>query len=120
MDWLFGMFGSGKGKRAGRENEMQRDRSGLAVKYPMPRKRELALEVGNGETAEKVLAQLASGEKSRSEIAEALGLSSQPWLSAAYLTPLMAQGYIAQTIPGKPRSPLQRYRLLRKGRRVLV
>ena len=46
--------------------------------------------------------------------------SSQPWLSKAYLSPLMAQGYIAQTLPKKPKSPLQRYRLLRKGKDVLA
>ena len=34
----------------------------------------------------------------------------------AYLRPLMTRGYIAQTLPKKPRSPLQRYRLSRKGR----
>ncbi|MBR2355244.1 MAG: hypothetical protein IKA69_02570, partial [Kiritimatiellae bacterium] len=33
---------------------------------------------------------------------------------------LMKQGYIAQTLPQKPKSPLQRYRLLRKGKDVLV
>ena len=65
------------------------------------------------------LALLASGEKSRSELAAELGVSSQPWLSASYLNPLMKQGYIAQTLPQKPKSPLQRYRLLRKGREVL-
>jgi hypothetical protein len=31
---------------------------------------------------------------------------------------LMAQGYIAQTLPKKPKSPLQRYRLLRKGSKI--
>ena len=30
------------------------------------------------------------------------------------------QGYIAQTLPQKPKSPLQRYRLLHKGREVLA
>ena len=45
-----------------------------------------------------------------------LGITSQPWLSRAYLSPLMERGYIAQTLPRKPRSPLQRYRLSRKGR----
>ena len=30
------------------------------------------------------------------------------------------QGYIAQTLPQKPKSPLQRYRILRKGREVLA
>ena len=44
----------------------------------------------------------------------------QPWLFKAYLSPLMAQGYIAQTLPKKPKSPLQRYRLLRKGKAVLA
>jgi hypothetical protein len=38
----------------------------------------------------------------------------------AYLSPLMAQGYIAQILPKKPKSPLQRYRLLSKGKDVLV
>jgi hypothetical protein len=36
------------------------------------------------------------------------------------LNPLMKQGYIAQTLPQKPKSPLQRYRILRKGREVLA
>ena len=33
---------------------------------------------------------------------------------------LMAQGYIAQTLFKKPKSSLQRYRLLRKGKDVLA
>lgn len=60
------------------------------------------------------------GERSRGELASELGISSQLWLSRAYLSPLMAQGYIAQTLPKKPKSPLQHYRLLRKGKDVLV
>ena len=68
----------------------------------------------------KLLAILAIGERSRGELASELGISSQPWLSRAYLSPLMAQGYIAQTLPKKLKSPLQRYRLLRKGKYVLA
>ena len=64
----------------------------------------------------RLLAILATGERSRGELASELGISSQSWLSRAYLSPLMAQGYIAQTLPKKPKSPLQRYRLLRKGK----
>ena len=86
----------------------------------MPQKYEFALEDGNGETAKRLLALLASGDKSRSEIAAELGVSSQPWLSASYLNPLMKQGCIAQTLPQKPKSPLKRYRILRKGRGVLA
>ena len=118
VDRLFGMFGSGKGKKAELAKDMQGD-PGLVGKCPMPQKHKLVLEDGDGETATMLLALLVSGEKSRSEIAEELGIASQPWLSAAYLKPLMAQGYIAQTLPQKPRSPLQRYRILRKGRAVL-
>ncbi len=120
VDWLFGMFGSGKGKKAEREREMQKNPSSLAEKFPAPRKRELELEEGNAETAARLLALLSSGAKSRSEMAAELGISSQPWLSSAYLNPLMAKGYIAQTLPKKPKSPLQRYRLRRKGREILA
>ena len=120
VDWLFGMFGSGKGKKAEREREMQGAPSCLAEKCPVPRKHELSLAEGNGGTATRLLALLASGAKSRGELASELGISSQPWLSSAYLNPLMAQGYIAQTLPEKPKSPLQRYRLLRKGKDVLA
>ena len=120
VDWLFGMFGSGKGKKADQGKEMQRTSSVLAQKCPVPRKRELSLEEGNAETATRLLAILATGERSRGELASELGISSQPWLSRAYLSPLMLQGYIAQTLPKKPKSPLQRYRLLRKGKDVLA
>ena len=120
VDWLFGMFGSGKGKKEDQGKEMQRASSVLAEKCPVPRKRELSLEEGNAETATRLLAILATGERSRGELASELGISSQHWLSKAYLSPLIAQGYIAQTLPKKPKSPLQRYRLLRKGKDVLA
>ena len=54
------------------------------------------------------------------ELASELGISSQPWLSRAYLSPLMAQGCIAQTLSRKPKSPLQRYKFLRKEKDVLA
>ena len=68
----------------------------------------------------RLLVILAIGERSRGVLASELGISSQPCMFKAYLSPLMAQGYIAQTLPKKPKSPLQRYRLLRKGKDVLV
>ena len=68
----------------------------------------------------RLLAILATGERSRGEFASELGISSQSWLSRAYLSPLMAQGYIAQTLPKKPKSSLLRYRLLREGKDVLA
>ena len=66
-----------------------------------------------------ILALLSEGEKSCVEIADALEISSKPWLSKTYLAPLIAQGYIALTIPERPKSPLQRYKLLQKGLTLL-
>ena len=68
----------------------------------------------------RLLAILATGERSMGELSSELGISSQLWLSKAYLSPLMAEGFIAQTLPKKPKSPLQRYRLLLKGKDVLA
>ena len=67
-----------------------------------------------------MLAILATGERSRGDLASELGISSQLWLARVYLSPMMAQGCIAQTLPKKPKSPLQCYRLLRKGKDVLA
>ena len=50
----------------------------------------------------RLLAMLAIGERSRGELASELGISSRPWLSMAYLSPLMAQGYIVQIMPKNP------------------
>ena len=63
---------------------------------------------------------IAGNTRDSGELASELGISSQPWLSRAYLSPLMAQGYIAQTLPKKLKSPLHRYRLLCKGKDVLT
>ena len=49
----------------------------------------------------RLLAIIVTGERSRGELVSELGISSQPWLSKVYLSPLMAQGYIAQTLPKK-------------------
>jgi predicted ArsR family transcriptional regulator len=48
----------------------------------------------------RLLAILAIGERSRGELASELGISSQSWLSKAYLSPLMVQGYIAHSFFG--------------------
>jgi len=119
VDWLFGMFGSGKGKKSEREKRAQGSPSPLARKCEIPARRELQLEGGNAETAMRLLRCLADGEKSCAEIADALGISSKPWLSKAYLVPLVSLGYVALTLPDRPKSRYQRYRLLQKGQTLL-
>ena len=44
-----------------------------------------------------------------------MALAPEKHLQMKKSTTKKAEGYIVQTLPKKPKSPLQRYRLLRKG-----
>jgi ATP-dependent DNA helicase RecG len=61
-----------------------------------------------------------TGEMTRRDIQERLGLKQREHFYAAYLTPALAAGLIERTAPDKPTSRLQRYRLTEKGREWLV
>lgn len=56
-----------------------------------------------------------AGEMKRAEIQAALGLKHEDHFRDAYLSPALAAGVIEMTIPDKPRSSKQRYRLTAKG-----
>jgi hypothetical protein len=49
----------------------------------------------------------------------ALGLADREHFSKEYLQPAITSGLVAMTIPDKPRSSKQRYRLTALGRTVL-
>lgn len=55
------------------------------------------------------------GEMTRDEIQNALGLKDRKSFRTRYLLPALAQGLIEMTIPGKPNSRLQKYRLKGKS-----
>jgi Fic family protein len=55
------------------------------------------------------------GEMSREALQAALGLLDRKSFSVRYLKPALAAGLIAMTIPDKPNSRLQKYRLTDKG-----
>ena len=57
---------------------------------------------------------------SRQEAQAALNLRSQANFRERYLLPALASGAVEMTIPDKPRSSLQRYRLTEKGRICLA
>ena len=59
------------------------------------------------------------GEMSRAEIQAELALKHLPHLRDAYLNPALEKGLIEMTIPDKPRSRLQKYRLTAAGRTLL-
>ena len=65
------------------------------------------------------LLSVIQGEMMRTEIQTRLGLKHLPHLRDAYLNPALKGGLIEMTIPDKPRSRLQKYRLTEKGRQML-
>ena len=58
--------------------------------------------------------------KTREELIEIVGVSDREHFRKTYLEPLQKTGWIEKTIPDKPTSRLQKYRLTAKGKEVLV
>jgi hypothetical protein len=56
-----------------------------------------------------------NGEMTRKEIQQKLGLKDEKHFRTAYQQPAIAQGLIEMTIPDKPNSRLQKYRITPKG-----
>jgi len=52
---------------------------------------------------------------SRKELQMALQLKDDEYFRSAYILPALRQGLIGMTIPDKPRSSKQKYRLTKKG-----
>jgi ATP-dependent DNA helicase RecG len=57
------------------------------------------------------------GELLRDELQERLGIADRKYLRLEFLVPAMEAGLVEMTIPDKPRSSKQRYRLTDLGRR---
>ena len=60
------------------------------------------------------------GEMSREALQSTLGLRDRKFSRERYLNPALAEGLIEMTVPGKPNSRLQKYRLADKGRQRLA
>ncbi len=67
----------------------------------------------------KKLFQVLIGEMSREEILSALGLKDRKSMTERYLRPALAAGLIEMTIPDKPNSRNQKYRLTTKGKQFM-
>lgn len=65
------------------------------------------------------LLEMLDGEMTREELQSALGLQDRKSFRERYLKPALAEGLIEMTIPGKPNSRLQKYRLTDKGQHWL-
>jgi ATP-dependent DNA helicase RecG len=69
-----------------------------------------------GDPVNRIVLALAAGEMAPSTLWERLGLKHRPTFRENYLRPALAQKLIERTIPDKPNSRLQKYRLTNKGK----
>ena len=75
--------------------------------------------VGAKSPREKCLVLLVESELKRKEIADGVGMPSRSGYLSRLLAELVGDGLIERTIPDKPNSSQQRYRLTEKGRTVV-
>jgi ATP-dependent DNA helicase RecG len=80
---------------------------------------EVTPEVNPEVTPEVRILTVISGEMTRQSLQSALKLRDDEHFRKAYLLPALQAGFIEMTIPDKPRSSKQKYRLTEKGRKVL-
>ncbi len=59
---------------------------------------------------------VVSGEMNRGELMEKLKISNRVYFAKNYLKPVLESGYLEKTIPDKPQSKNQQYKLTRKGK----
>ena len=77
-------------------------------------------EVAPEVTPEVRLLSVFAGEMTRQQLKEALGLKDDEHFRKAYLLPALEAGLIEMTIPDKPRSSKQKYRLTDKGHHLMA
>lgn len=68
----------------------------------------------------RLLSALRGGALSPQALRQAVGLTHRQTFRMNYLRPALKAGFIERTIPGKPTSHLQKYRLTTKGRAWLA
>jgi ATP-dependent DNA helicase RecG len=97
------------------------DRTFFMVEFPIhpgfAKNLKATMEVTPEVTPEvKHLLDAITGEHSRRELQEILGLKDSEHFRKAYLLPAINAGYIEMTLMEKPKSRFQKYRLTEKGK----
>ena len=68
----------------------------------------------------RIMGALRAGPRSKSELATALGHKSVSGKLNVRIREMLAEGLIEYTIPNKPNSRLQKYRLTEKGKEFVM
>ena len=88
--------------------------------FPVGTKSELSRDQVTREvTTEVRLLKVLSGEMTRQQLQVALKLKNDEHFRKAYLVPALKAGLIEMTIPDKPKSSKQKYRLTEKGSKAV-
>ena len=66
------------------------------------------------------LLKVALDERSRKELMEAMGLTARDNFEKLYFRPALNAELIEMTIPDKPNSRLQKYRITEKGKKMVT
>ena len=101
------------------EPEFEADSFVTVMFRPNPEVRQGAGSGAGQVTGQVRLLRALSGEMTRHSLQEALGLRHRDYFNEIYLTPALEAGLIEMTIPDKPRSSKQRYRLTLAGSEFL-
>ena len=101
--------------------ETDDERASFVIRLPVHVGARVATDQVTGEVTGEVerLLSVLVGEMSRKELQQALGLKHEEHFRDAYLVPALKSGLIGMTLPDKPTSRLQRYRLTALGRQHL-
>ncbi len=96
------------------------ERSSFVVRlpvHPLARQKTLATAEVTAQVTAEVdrLLRVLEGDMSRADLQAALGLKHAEHFRQAYLLPALAQGWVEMTMPDKPNSRSQRYRLTASG-----
>ena len=110
--------------------DFDEDHSYFLIRLPVHRKeKSIPKQEDAGEVTGEVTGQVTgevrrllsamNGEMKRAEIQSVLGLKHEDYFREAYLLPAIKLGLLEMTIPDKPRSSRQKYRLTVKGKQLL-
>jgi len=99
--------------------ETDEDRTSFLVRLPVhPQAKPIETPEVTPQVAQ--LLRVCSDESSRTELQWKLGLAARKNFRLVYLLPALGAGLIEMTVPAKPNSRLQKYRLTATGRAWLA